>query len=319
MHRGVWRGLATAIAVAGLVFAGTAGASASPTASHVTLPAKAAHKQSLLPTPNPALLEPAATTRPRLERTGQAQNPLPGGPTGTPEIAGGTAPRKLAPDTSGYLYAGAYQDANTNGTAYLSTIGDPYVAPSDYHSLNEVGVESSDGQQAVEVGWIVSPPMYGDSATHLFFDVWINGQFQGYGADVTPVQNSCEYGETLQPNQTQEFGIAQYDGYWWVSYGDQWCGAFADSLWNSDFTSGGLTQWFGEVYAANTSSPCTQMGDGQWASSSSAAEVSDLELLQGSDLTPATPSFTTFATNPAYYSVHTVSNTAFRYGGGGAC
>jgi len=84
-------------------------------------------------------------------------------------------------------------------------------------------------------------------------------------------------------------------------------------LWSGRYTRTGLTQWFGEV-SANSGAPCTDMGNGQFSSSGTAAAISTMGFYGG----PAV-SKTTYATHPAYYTAVSTNATSMRYGGPGAC
>ncbi|WP_412734766.1 neprosin family prolyl endopeptidase [Krasilnikovia sp. MM14-A1259] len=200
-----------------------------------------------------------------------------------------------------------------NGTYANFTIAKPELAEGDYHSLAELSVQSIDGAQVAEVGWTVDRTINGDSDPHLFVYHWVNhGQtcynacgFVGYSQNIKP-------GDTLPQGVTKQLGIQHYNGAWWVAYDTEWVGYFPDSLWNGQFTLTGTVQYFGEVASPN-SQPCTDMGNGLPASSTSAARIGSVSFLSALDV-----NLTTYAT-PSLYTVNQLSNRTFRYGGPGAC
>ena len=213
-------------------------------------------------------------------------------------------------DDSGYLYAGASQRVNNDGTWADITVAKPYVAPADDHTLAEIAVESTDEQQIVEVGWIVGS---GDPEPRLFVYHWVNNQetcYNGCGY----VQTSTRYapGQKL-PLGVQEFRIQHFSGRWNLGYGGEWFGYFPDSLWGGRYTSSGVVQWFGEVSAASTTRTCTDMGNGQSASSNSAASFK-IGFFNGTNVRTDT-----YATNSSFYSIRNQDSQTLRFGGGGAC
>jgi hypothetical protein len=119
---------------------------------------------------------------------------------------------------------------------------------------------------------------------------------------------------TLPVGGTPQFAIQHFQGNWWVGYNGTWFGFFPDSLWSGGYTKVGLTQWFGEV-AANSASPCTDMGNGLFASSASAAAVVGISFFGG----PAANVNLNTITNPALYSATKTSSNSMHFGGPGAC
>lgn len=321
MHKGTWRALAAAVAAVGLVFSGAASASASPAIPAAALPASGSQVFAHFPDPGAAYMARVAVSHPSSAAvTGQTQDRPPAGHTSS------VFPDGTNVNFTTFMYAGASQAVVADGTIFNLEIHQPHVdAPTGIHSLAQVDVGSADGKQQVELGWEVSPEVFQDSSPHLFFDTWIDGQPDlGDPAHFVQINGSCSLYEVLPTGTTQTFVVEQSDGAWWIGYAGQWCGWFPDSVWNNRFTqSGGNMQWFGEVdtfndASGNTVPPCTDMGDGHWASESDAASFPDIYVIK--ENTGFLAKFKTFATNPAYYSVHTLSiGGGFRYGGGGAC
>ncbi|TCO54879.1 neprosin family prolyl endopeptidase [Actinocrispum wychmicini] len=229
------------------------------------------------------------------------------GPKGNPNLVHANGIDALT-----FIYGYAAQSATADGSSATMTVAQPTLAAADFHSLAEIAAESADGQQIVEVGWNVDRGLNGDAAPHLFVFHWVNGTATCYnGCGFVPVGPPMA-GMTV-PTGNAQFAIQHFQGNWWLGYNNTWFGYFPDSLWNGTYTKVGLTQWFGEV-AANSASPCTDMGNGLFASSVSAATISGIGFFNG----PAV-NFSANATNPALYTVNKTDSTTMRFGGPGAC
>lgn len=234
--------------------------------------------------------------------------------------------------TTCYSYAGYYQAPSPAPTDVLMSVD--VKAPSrdgDYHSLDEIAVQSLDEQQAVEAGWTVDFGLYGDNLPRLFVSSWKNGVFQGYNnanfttctvpicgvaASAVPGANLSSY---IGPT-AQTFGISYFSGKYWVKFGSGWVGFFSATNWSGvspAFTNVPLFKAFGEVAAVNTV-PCAQMGDGvQGSTITGAARMGSLTYVG----TTATATFTGNFTTPGYYSTAflTAGTTrSFAYGGDNA-
>ncbi|HEV2373040.1 MAG TPA: neprosin family prolyl endopeptidase [Streptosporangiaceae bacterium] len=233
-------------------------------------------------------------------------------PKGMPAV--GRAVPDVRAAGSGFWYADANQHATSSGGGGTYLVEDPTVAASDFHSLGEVAVQSADGKQIVEEGWIVARQLFGDILPHLFVFHWVNGVATCYdGCGFVSTSTVTTAGMTLPAGSTQRFIIKQAAGQWRVMDNGTEVGYFPDSLWRGSYNQAGLTQWFGEVAAGETP-PCSQMGDGQFASAPSAASIKNITLVHG----PAV-SISLLVTNPAYYSVQQTSSTSIRFGGPGGC
>ena len=233
-------------------------------------------------------------------------------PKGMPAV--GRAVPDVHAAGSGFWYADANQHATSSGGGGSYLVEDPAVAASDFHSLGEVAVQSADGRQIVEEGWIVAQQLFGDSLPHLFVFHSVNGVATCYdGCGFVPTSTVITAGMTLKAGTTQRFIIKQAAGQWRVMDNGTEVGYFPDSLWSGSYKQAGLTQWFGEVAAGETP-PCSQMGNGQFASAPSAASIRNLTLVHG----PAV-AISLLVTNPADYSVLQTSSTSIRFGGPGGC
>jgi len=216
-----------------------------------------------------------------------------------------------------FCRAGAYQYVTSDG-AYMSTpVQSPVVASADYHSLAELAVESSDGQQIIEIGWRVYRPQ--DQTPRLFIFHWVNGQATCYNSGCGFVQSTSTTitpGMALTASSTPvQFAIEYYQGNWWYGYNGTWFGYLPGSLWSGTFITTGLVQIFGEV-STTVARPCTDMGDGYLGTSASAAAVTGVGYYN----TTTAASLTRFTPDDAtLYDSQVTSTNSFRYGGPGAC
>ncbi|OLB82546.1 MAG: hypothetical protein AUI14_00430 [Actinobacteria bacterium 13_2_20CM_2_71_6] len=234
---------------------------------------------------------------------------------GRPMAPGAKSAAVIGPASLTYLYAYSYQYATAAGSSANVTIAKPFLDTADFHTLAEIAVQSADGSQIVEVGWIVDRGQFGDANPHLFVFHWIDGVPTCYnGCGFVSDSTTLTAGQTLPVSSTRKkFEIRHRLGAWYIGYNGSWFGHFPDSEWGGRYTQAGLIQWFGEV-AANSAAPCTDMGNGKFASSTSAAQFTSIAFTSG----PAV-NITVNQSNPAYYSIVKASNTSMRYGGTGAC
>jgi hypothetical protein len=228
-----------------------------------------------------------------------------------------------------FFYAGRAQYFTADGAAGSFSQPKPTLSSRDDHTLAELAVESADGHQIVEVGWMVDRPQYQDDNPHLFVFHWVNKTetcYNGCGYVQVSTNPAHQAGTTLtvgsSPAITHQFAIRYFGGNWWIWYETEWIGYFPGSLWQdpttqqNSFTQLGLAQWFGEV-ATPQATPCSQMGDGLAGTSQGSAEITYMSFDVQSKTVPANVTYT-FQTNPQYYSVGNVTPTSFTFGGPGA-
>lgn len=231
----------------------------------------------------------------------------------TPPPAGAVQADAAAAGDVYFHYAVGSQAAETDGTWANLTIAKPALANGDFHTLAELAVQSADGQQIVEVGWNVDRAVNGDSDPHLFVYHWKNRQPGCYnGCGFTMYSKTVKPGDTLPVGAQKRFGIQHSGGVWWIAYDSEWIGYFPDTIWNGTYTRGGFVQWFGEVAAASQKT-CTDMGNGTSADKDTAARIGTISFTNGPEV-----KFSTRATSDLY-SIVTLSDRTFRYGGAGAC
>ena len=242
-------------------------------------------------------------------------------PKGRPPPVGtraGSAPRVVPdPDDGIFRYAQAAQNAVADGAWGYYTVAKPVVAATDFHSLAELAVLSSDQHQVVEVGWTVDRGLNGDDDPHLFVYHWVDGHKTCY--------NSCGFVPRNEPGYTAgmklpvsttpvQFAILHHGTEWLVGYNGHWVGSFPDTLWTNRFKVTSLVQWFGEV-DGSTATPCTEMGNGQFADSTTAARIQKVGSWPGQIV----PNLITSAPNPDMYTVLRTDAAGIRFGGPGDC
>jgi hypothetical protein len=223
-------------------------------------------------------------------------------------------PSSLAAAAVTYMYGAASQFATAEGASADFRVAQPLLATTDFHSLAELAVSSADQRQAVEIGWTVNRNLYGDTLPRLFVFHWIDGVETCYNAcGFVPFDPAVRPGIALARGSTQKFTIQHHQGNWWIGLNSSWVGFYPDTRWGGRYTQVGLSQWYGEVAAGSTNT-CTDMGTSAFASSTSAATISNMAFIAG----PAV-NVTTLQTHPGFYTVSRTATNSTRYGGPGAC
>jgi Neprosin len=216
-----------------------------------------------------------------------------------------------------YYYVGANQwGLSATGASVAFTQAKPTVGANDFHSVTELAVESSDGRQIVEVGWIVTQNVNGDNLPHLFVFHWVNGNATCYnGCGFVPVSTPVPAGGVVSVGTIGKFKIQFKNNRWQIIYNGYLVGYFPESIWGGSFTKAFEVQVFGEVCGSPTTYPKTQMGNGILGSKLSSAIIKNYALL-GSTIAPA---LSPYGINVNYTS-YTYSNataTSLHYGGPG--
>lgn len=235
----------------------------------------------------------------------------------------------------GYQYPGG---VGSEGVRSDLDITSPTLdtANGDFHTLNQIWAQSADGSQAVEVGTVKSQNVNGDLNPHLFVYARKNGVSPtGWNGSFTALAGAAyTAGQSLAGDVgtgIKRFAAQYFDGVWWANYNNVWFGYFNPNtagLWNTaptvSFTKAGLGQTGGEV-AANSSAPCTDMGNGNKGKVSGAINTSAAHSWNWSLLTPPTGVASSLSldppTNSTYYDhiLNTGSVRSFYFGGPGAC
>lgn len=220
-----------------------------------------------------------------------------------------------------YYWATMSDDGFTAAGASVSITQDqPKVAAQDNHSLAELAVESADGQQIVEIGWIVALDVNGDSLTHLFVYHWVDGESTCYnGCGFVPTSTKYTAGGLVKVGAVGTYAITYSKSKWKLTYDGVELGYFPESLWSGAFKSVGLVQAFGEVDSSSATTPESQMGNGISGTSSKAADISKFSLV-GANATP-TLSYVPIGAPTVYkvghYNTACTSSCKMNFGGPG--
>lgn len=228
-----------------------------------------------------------------------------------------SAPRREGCLADGCWYhAGRSEWVVADGAAARLDVERPAV-PRGAHSLAEIAVRGARlPKNSIEIGWSVSPTLFGDSEPHLFVHRWIAGE---------PCTGDCGWRQrgrrwapgislTTVVGQPLSVGWQFHRGRWWAFVEEEWIGYFEDEEWASSFRRGRLIQWFGEVFASGDP-PGIPMGNGRLAEDPGAARFRRLCLIVDGRCRPFSPSWAE-VTRVALYSV-APDDDGFRYGGPG--
>lgn len=228
----------------------------------------------------------------------------------------------IGPNNSGggtYYYVGASQRASARGASVVMSQVKPSTPQNgaQNHSLMELAVQSSDGRQIVEVGWIVDNILNGDTNPHLFVYHWIDGTPTCYNScGFTQVSSTNTPGETVSAGTSGTYEISFSAGRWNIYYNSDLVGYYDASEWGGSYTQAGLIQVFGEVYIGSSSTTqCVQMGNGLAGSAAGSAQIKNFSLIGSS----AAASLSAYYTSPSTYSAGSVSLSGLNLGGPGSC
>lgn len=209
-----------------------------------------------------------------------------------------------------------------------------YTSGPDDHSLCELAVSDvgSGSRNVVEVGSTVDPGVCGAAATPCMFVFWWKaGVPQCYnGCGFVPYTPTCSVsanycaGESLNAldvtagvGDPYRFGIQHSSGAWWIAFDGKWIGSYPDTLWTAapsvTFTSAKVFQGFYELASQDTL-PCGDMGNGNPASSTSAARIGSAALVNS---VPLVANNFTSLTVTSPYTQSVLSGQTSRNGGPG--
>lgn len=224
-----------------------------------------------------------------------------------------------------YFYAqGSQTGLVADGAAMNLTVESPQVSSahdgSSSHSLAEMAVSSADGKNRIEVGW--RKPASGPTALFVFH--WVNNVPMGYNLCTDQAATAMNAGDPIDASLVgtgvgPRFQILHSGTSWWIAFNLQWTCTFADSVWTSagqTFNKVNTVQGYGEVASTLTATPCADMGDGQAASSGTAARIGSYNLQN--QTAGAAPTFSV-STIPSTVGITTsvLSADTFRYGWAG--
>jgi hypothetical protein len=238
-------------------------------------------------------------------------------PPAPPKTGALAEPPSATDNKAYYFYSVGTQIGDSDGAYGNLSIAKPKLVTGDFHTLAEIAVQSADSSQIVEVGWNVDRVVNGDDDPHLFVFHWVDGKGTCYNACGYVPYTDAKPGDTVPYGLSKRFGIQFFGGNWWIAYDTDWIGYFPGDLWGGKYTRSGLQQFFGEV-AAGSTTPCTQMGNGDDATDSNATRWGSINQLNGPDASVAVKTIgPPEMKGPNPYSALALSGRTFRFGGGG--
>jgi hypothetical protein len=218
-----------------------------------------------------------------------------------------------------------------DGAAVNLTVENPAVNSthdgSSAHSLAELAVFSNDRLNRIEVGWRKKAT---DTTPKMFVYHAVNGVNMGYNLCTDYSGNAFNAGSAMPPAwigdkvNPARFQILHSGTAWWIAMSRTvsgvteggWVCYFPDSTW----TSAGVTwnkveqvQAYAEVASPLTATPCSDMGDGQDASSGTSARIGSYTL-QGQTSGPAAAFTTRTAPTGVGITISVQAPDTFRYG-----
>jgi hypothetical protein len=201
-------------------------------------------------------------------------------------------------------------------TIHKPSLGNPNVGP-EKASVSEIALFTYNdwlgrGPYAIELGWMVSPTVFGksDNEPHLILGVrrppegaeaicqirrdgqcgfhYVNNPYvkrnQDLWFDLTNVTPPVVNYETSNRYRPQMFHIGYYKGNnaWWIGFKNHWIG-YIDAKWfgkhvdKYNFTKADYAYWYGEVLSGNGRVPCQlEMGNGIYGTKSGSARFTDM-------------------------------------------
>jgi hypothetical protein len=246
----------------------------------------------------------------------QKYEPLPPDPAGKCD--------GVANSSACYYYAAASYRREADGGGMTMSIERPAYNNSggSGHTLDEIAIQGGKGDgNIVELGWNVSTDQYSNANPHLFVFHWINWGPTCYDACGWQQWNTTYYpGMDLNSMVGREvyIGYVIWKGNWWAWFDNQWLGYYPGTKWSGEYKKNQLVQWFGEVASNNGIPPKTDMGNGNFPTSQSAATMYNLCDVNASDwVCWYRDQQSLGATVPAYYDIDRTGFGRTRYGGPG--
>ena len=187
------------------------------------------------------------------------------------------------------------------------------------HSLAELAVTLAGSPATVlELGWMVSPSVFGDREPRLFVHAWRGGEACPHrcgfalmaGADRVP-------GDALRPGSDVRLELSRRPDGWWVVVDGRDVGRFdAGPPTRAAATH---VQWFGELLFTAGVVPAGEMGSGRPPPDEGAARVEALCVrARSGEPCTAPAALQRQQTDAEAYPVRIEGRERFRYGGGGA-
>ncbi|XP_027919114.1 uncharacterized protein LOC114177786 isoform X2 [Vigna unguiculata] len=256
-------------------------------------------------------------------------------------------PRSAEPDLinqSGHQHAIAYVEGDKYyGAKATINVWEPKIQQPNEFSLSQLWIlGGSFGQDlnSIEVGWQVSPDLYGDNNTRLF-TYWTSDAYQATGcynllcSGFIQVNSEIAMGATITP--VSGYRNSQYDisiliwkdpkeGHWWMQFGNDYVlGYWPSFLFSYLADSASMIEWGGEVVNSEPDGQhtSTQMGSGHFPEEGfgKASYFRNIQVVDSSNNLKAPKGLGTFTEQSNCYDVQTCSNGDwghyFYYGGPG--
>jgi hypothetical protein len=199
-------------------------------------------------------------------------------------------------------------------------------------SSTQILAESTDGRDALGMGWIVEPAAppdgYGDTNLHLFVftrhqgkNCLINKDSTGWRGNFHPLVTApLPQGVLTKTNTVHEFLFMHIRHVWLIGYDAKWIGYIDDIQWSNQFTQVAKAHWYGEVHSPNAS-PQVEMGDGSCGRFNTASQIERMFLISSNDKGIGAHAMLLKPQNSLYYDSNRTpqssSFSSFRYGGAG--
>jgi hypothetical protein len=188
------------------------------------------------------------------------------------------------------------------------------------HSLAEVALRGgADFGDVLEIGWSVSPRRHPDGRPHLLIQRWVHGEACEGDCGFQPWSSAYASGMDLTPwiGRAIHVGWFFWEERWWAWFEGMWLGWYEATVWDGRFRNASVAQWFGEVFFSGEDR-MPAMGSGRFADQPGAARFDDVCDVPLGQLKCRPPRASIpRVTNSSAYSLRSVSETGFLYGGPG--
>jgi hypothetical protein len=188
-----------------------------------------------------------------------------------------------------YYYNAMVQGLSGSATGAVASLtqAKPVVAPQDSHSLTELAIATKDHTRTVEVGWTVDRSLNKDAKPHIFVYATTDYALECYNK-CGFVRNSSapvQVGQAVPADAMGTFAIqlkpanASAPARWAVFYNGISLGYYPiGKVWKGTFNKFNEVQAFGEVLAASSTTPQSQMGNGVMGNKPGSAAIKNVQL-----------------------------------------
>ncbi|CBI18666.3 hypothetical protein AAG906_012660 [Vitis piasezkii] len=256
-------------------------------------------------------------------------------------------PRSADPDLisqSGHQHAIVYVEGDKYyGAKATVNVWEPKIQQPNEFSLSQMwilGGSFGEDLNSIEVGWQVSPDLYGDNNSRLF-TYWTSDAYQATGcynllcSGFVQINNEIAMGASIFP--VSRYHGSQYDisilvwkdpkeGNWWMQFGNDYVLGYWPALLFSYLSdSASMIEWGGEVVnsEADGQHTSTQMGSGHFPGEGfgKASYFRNIQIVDGSNSLRPPKDIGTFTEQSSCYDVqhgnHGEWGSYLYYGGPG--